>query len=124
MNRRDVREILAAHADDVVRQDRRSVQRSPRHDQVQGLLAIAEQLNGILVPVEPDRNFRRRLHGELVLDAQRREAGEPTLFEQHRKEIIIGAAAIGIGSVAASVAGVAIAYVVRHRQGRANVAAG
>ena len=124
MNRREVREILAAHADEVVRQDRVRVPGAVRHEQVQGLLAIAEQLNGILMPVEPDRNFRRRLHGELVLEAQRREAGEPTLFEQHRREIIIGAAAIGIGSVAASVAGVVIAYVVRHRQGGAGMAAG
>ena len=124
MNQREVREILAAHADDVVRQDRTRVPRPARHEQVQGLLAIAEQLNGILVPVEPDRNFRRRLHGELVLEAQRREAGEPTLFEQHRKGIIIGAAAIGFGSVAASVAGVVIAYVVRRRQDGAGISAG
>lgn len=124
MNRREEREILAAHADSVVRQDRVGYQQAMRHEQVQGLLDLAEQLHGILVPVEPDRNFRRRLHGDLVLDAQRREAGEPTVFEQHKKGIIIGAAALGIGSVAASVAGVVIAYVVRHRQDGAGIATG
>jgi hypothetical protein len=88
-------------------------------------LDLAEQLYGILIPVEPDRHFRRRLHGELVLEAQRRQAGEePTVFQQHRKGIIIGAA-IGIGSVTASVAGVVIALVMRHRQGgTANIATG
>jgi len=76
---------------------------------------LAEQLRGILVPVEPDANFRRRLHGDLILEAQSRQAQpEPSLFWQHRKGILIGAAAIG--SVA-SVAGVVIAFVLRHRQG-------
>jgi len=65
--------------------------------------------------VEPDTHFRRRLHGDLILEAQGRQAEpEPNLFQQHRKGILIGAAAIG--SVA-SVAGVVIAFVLRHRQG-------
>jgi hypothetical protein len=100
-------------------------QRAVRNEQIQGLLDLAEQLHGILVPVEPEGNFRRRLHGELVLEAQRWQAGEePTMFQQHRKGILIGAAAIGIGS-AASVAGVIIAYVVRHRDsGAAHIATG
>lgn len=86
-----------------------------RTERVQGLLDLAEQLQGILVPVEPHPHFRRRLHGDLILEAQRRE-GEPeaSLFRQHRKGILLGAAAVG--SVA-SVVGVAIAFVIRHRHG-------
>jgi hypothetical protein len=69
------------------------------------------------VPVKPDVHYRRRLHGDLLLEAQRRQAEpEPSLFQQHRKGILIGAAAVG--SVA-SVVGVIIAFVLRYRQGRA-----
>ena len=125
MNRRDVREILATHADDMIRPGEMGSRSAVRHEQVRGLLDLAEQLQGILVPVAPNGNYRRRLHGGLVLEAQRRQAGEePTMFQQHRKGILLGAAAIGIGS-AASVAGVIIAYVVRHRDsGAAHIATG
>ena len=132
MDKRGIREMLAAHADQLVGP---GGSRRTRHDQVQGLLDLAEQLQGVLVPVEPDANFRRRLHGELILEAQRRPPYQRTilayhtgtvqrgeaepganLFQQHRKGILIGAAAVG--SVA-SVVGVIIAFVLRHRQGRA-----
>ena len=94
----------------------------PRNEQVQGLLDLAEQLQGILVPVEPDSNFRRRLHGELLLEAQRRQATPDTnLFQQHRKGILIGAAAVGS---LASVVGVIVAFVLRYRHGRAPHVAG
>jgi len=84
-----------------------------RHDRVQGLLDLAEQLQGILVPVEADARFRQQLHGDLVLEARRRQAKQKgSLVRQHRTGILIGAAAIG--SVA-SVTGVAIAYLLRRR---------
>jgi hypothetical protein len=115
MDNREVRELLASHADQLVGAEAMPPPGMTRHDRVQGLLDLAEQLRGILVPVEPDANFRRRLHGDLILEAQSRQAQpEPSLFWQHRKGILIGAAAIG--SVA-SVAGVVIAFVLRHRQG-------
>jgi negative regulator of sigma E activity len=86
---------------------------SGRHAQVQGLLDLAEQVQGILVPVEPDANFRRRLHGDLLLQAQRRQTVQQVSpFVQHRKGILIGAAAVG--SVA-SVAGLVIAFVLHYR---------
>jgi hypothetical protein len=116
VNRREVTEILAAHA------DQGDSSASPpgvltRNDRVQGLLDLAEQLQGILVPVEPEPSFRRRLHGDLILEAQRRQAeSTQNLFRQHRKGIILGAAAVG--SVA-SLVGVALAFVLRYRQGRA-----
>lgn len=117
MNRSEIVEALAAHADQLLRLGAPPQPRTARHDQIQGLLNLAEQVQGILVPVEPDANFRRRLHGDLILAAQRRMAEpEVSLLQQHRKGILIGAAAVG--SVA-SVAGVIIAFVLRWRHGRA-----
>jgi hypothetical protein len=73
--------------------------------------------------MEPNAHFRRRLHGDLILEAQRREL-EPqvSLLQQHRKGILIGAAAVG--SVA-SVVGVIVAFVWRLRHSRmTRIAAG
>jgi hypothetical protein len=117
MNKGGVIEVLAAHAERMVRPDSWGSQGLTRNHQVQGLLELAEQLQGILVPVKPDSDFRRRLHGDLILRAQCLLAEPaPSLLQQHRKGIIIGAAAVG--SVA-SVVGVVVAFVLRYRQGRA-----
>jgi hypothetical protein len=117
MDKREVREILATHADQLNSPGASPRWRRARNDQVQGLLDLAEQLQGILVRVQPDVNFQRRLHGELLLEALRRQA-EPhgSLFQQHRRGILIGAAAVGS---LASVIGVIIAFVLRHRHSRA-----
>ena len=113
MDTKEVRDILATHADEMVGTSPRPSPEFSRHDRVQGLLDLAEQVQGILVPVEPNVHFRRRLHGDLVLEAQRRQMERETNpLIQHRKGILIGAAAVG--SVA-SVAGLAIALVLRHR---------
>jgi hypothetical protein len=116
MDRKEIGEILALHADQLVHPHAPPERDWTRHEQIRGLLDLAEQLQGILVPVEPDANYRRRLHGDLILEAQRRQA-KPIegLFQQHRKGILIGAV---IGSVA-SVAGVILAFVLRYRHGRA-----
>jgi hypothetical protein len=116
MSRRETREILAAHANRLQTPAASLDKRLTRNDQVQGLLELAEQLQRILVPVEPDVSFRRRLHGDLILGAQRREA-EPrgNLFQQHRRGILIGAAAVGS---LASVIGVIVAFVLRYRHSR------
>jgi hypothetical protein len=116
MDRREIRDILTAHADQLIDPGVPGVQDRTRYDQVRGLLELAEHLQGILVPVESDSNFRRRLHGDLILEAQRRQA-EPDkgLLEQHRKGIVIGAV---IGSIA-SVAGVILAFLLRYPHGRA-----
>jgi hypothetical protein len=87
------------------------------YNQINTLLDLAEQLQGLLVPVEPNANYRRRLQGELLLAAQDREVMPgPTIFQQHRKGILIGAAAVG--SIA-SVVGVIVAFVWRMRHARA-----
>lgn len=113
MDNRQVRDLLATHADQLVNLEAGpSVSLAP-NDRAQGLLDLAEQLHGLLVPVVPDAHFRRRLHGDLILRAQRCQTEpEEGLFQQHRTGILIGAAAVG--SVA-SVVGVAVAFVLRHR---------
>lgn len=117
VKKREVTEMLAAHSEQLRDSDAPPVAMLTRNERVQGLLDLAEQLQGILVPVDPNLNFRRRLHGDLILEAQRYQAEpEPSLIYQHRKGIIIGAAAVG--SVA-SVVGVVIAFVLRYRHGRA-----
>lgn len=123
MDTKQVRELLAAHADHLVGLEPEPSFGLSRNEQVQGLLDLAEHLQGILVPVAPDTHFRRRLHGELILEAQRRqEEPEGGLLQQHRKGILIGAAAVG--SVA-SVLGVVIAFVLRHRhRGATHIATG
>lgn len=118
MKKREVRDILATHADQMWSSGAARSRTFTRNERVQALLDLAEQLQGILVPVEPSTDFRRRLHGDLILEAQWREAEPaPNLLQQHRKGILIGAAAVG--SVA-SVMGVIIAFVLLHlRNGRA-----
>jgi hypothetical protein len=116
MNRKETREVLAAHADGLAAPYQTAGRISRRNEQVKGLLDLAEQLQGILVPVTPDSHFRRRLHGDLILNAQDRQASaELSTFQQHRRGILIGAAAVG--SVA-SVLGVVIAFVLALRHGR------
>jgi hypothetical protein len=92
-----------------------------RTEQIQGLLDLASQLQGILVPVQPAAGFRARLHHDLVAEAGRRYPGRATrLFHQYRKAILIGAAAVGS---LASVAGVIVAVVLRQKNARSTHAA-
>jgi len=92
-------------------------QRQARHQQVQALLDLAEELQRVLVPVEPNARFRQQLRSQLSLAARRRRYdAKPGLFQQHRRGILIGAAAVGS---AASIAGVIVAFVLRYRHSRA-----
>jgi hypothetical protein len=125
MKRKEEADLLTVYTDHLLglssMTSRGSPPASTRYDQVHGLLTLADHLHAILAPVEPDPHFRRRLHGELILEAQgREEMPEIGLFQQHRRGIVIGAA-LGLGSVA-SVLGVIIAVLLRRRAG--NVAAG
>jgi hypothetical protein len=117
MPSKHVKEFLAAQVDHLVGLRAGPPPALTQHERAQGLLELADHLQAILVPVQPSAQFRRRLHGELILAAQQRQVEpETSRFRQHRKGILIGAAAIG--SVA-SVVGVIIAVVVRHRHGGA-----
>ncbi len=92
-----------------------------RHEQAQNLLDLARELQAILVPVKPNAEFRRRLHGDLVLRAQSRVSiSEAEASQQRKTGILLGAAAIG--SVA-SVVGLVIAYVLHNKNGRATTVA-
>jgi len=87
------------------------------------LLDLAEQLRQVLLPVEADAHYRRRLKGELILAAQQRQLRVEAKPPPRRRTLIfVGAAALGS---LASVVGVYIAFVVRNRHGRAShIAAG
>ena len=90
--------------------------RSSSTAMAQQLLDLAEQLRQVLVPVEADANYRRRLKGELILAAQQRpQRNETKPLPQRRTLIFIAAAAVGS---LASVVGVIIAFVVRSRHSR------
>lgn len=82
----------------------------------QQLLDLAEQLRQVLVPVEADANYRRRLKGELILAAQQQAEAKPP--SRRRRLILIAAAAVGS---LAPVAGVIIALIIRSRHDRAQV---
>lgn len=115
MNRKEEQDVLAAYTDHLLGLGPEPGPELTRHDRIKGLLTLADHLRAILVSVQPDPDFRRRLHGELILAAQDRVI-EPqvSLFQQHRKGILIGAT---LGSLA-SVAGVVLAFVLRHRSQR------
>lgn len=124
MNRKEEADLLTIYTDHLLGLSQRTLGRGPapgKHERVHTLLALADHLHAILAPVEPDPNFRRRLHGELILKAQtREEMPEVGFTQQHRRGLLIGAA-LGLGSIA-SVLGLAIAVMLRRRAG--NVAAG
>lgn len=92
-----------------------------RGEQVQGLLDLAAQLQELLVPVQPSTSYRRRLHGDLILEAQRRPvAARPSGLTRQQRIFLIGAATAGS---LASVIGVVVAFIVHSRHGRATHAA-
>lgn len=117
MNRKEEQDLLTAYTDHLLGLEPGPGPELTRYDRIRGLLSLADHLHAILVPVQPDPDYRRRLHGELILKAQSRTS-EPqvSLLQQHRKGIVIGAV---VGSLA-SVAGVALAFVLRQRHQRAS----
>jgi len=115
MKKKEERDLLVTYTDHMLGLGLAPGPELTRHDRIQALLALAEHLRAILVPVQPDADFRRRLHGELLLKAQdRTDEPQASLFQQHRKGILIGAV---LGSLA-SVGGVVLAFVLRHRHQR------
>jgi len=114
VDRRKEIEIVTAYTDDLLGLQPRAPGGLSREDRVWGLLELANHLHGLLVPVKPDADFRRRLHGELILEAQACQLKPGTNpLRQHRKGLLVGAL---LGSIA-SVAGLAIALFLRHRHG-------
>jgi len=130
-------EILAIHADKLnvgANEEAAYLATLPEHqDTLQPLLALARKVKDALAPVEPDAAFcedlrlsllaaaRQWLASRLSLRAEPQAEGSPKsqrpthLLRRHRKEILIGAAAVG--SVV-SVAGI-VAYWIHTRAAKA-----
>ena len=126
-------EILATHADKLnagTNEEAAYLATLPEHqDTLEPLLALARKVKDALAPVEPDSAFcenlclgllaaaRQRLASRLSLQAEgSTKSQRPVhLFRRHRKEILIGAAAVG--SVV-SVAGI-VAYWIHARAAKA-----
>jgi hypothetical protein len=120
-------EILATHADKLnigTNEETEYLATLPEHqDALQPLLALARKVKDALAPVEPDPAFRENLRLSLLAAAHQRSVSRLSskpqrsvdLFRSHRKEILIGAAALG--SVV-SVAGI-VAYWIHARAAKA-----
>lgn len=116
MEEKVLTEILAAHANQLNKGQRKGndyLAMFPDYqEKLKPLLETAEKVKEVLEPVEPAPAFCQSLHEDLLAAGQRRLAEEiPQLPRSHRRQIIIGAAAVGS---AVSVAG-AIAYFIRSR---------
>ena len=130
---RELIEILATHADKLnagVNEEAEYLAALPEHqDTLQPLLALARKVKDALATVEPDAAFCESLRLSLLATARQRSVSRPSLqaegatksqrpvllFRRHRKEILIGAAALG--SVV-SVAGI-VAYWIHARTAKA-----
>jgi hypothetical protein len=126
-------EILATHADRLnagTNEEAAYLATLPeRQDTLQPLLALARKVKDALVPVQPDPAFHENLRLSLLAAAHQWSASRLSLraegstksqrpvhlFRRHRKEILIGAAAVG--SVV-SVAGI-VAYWIHTRAAKA-----
>lgn len=109
-------EILAAHAEQLKEGQRKAsdyLAMFPDYQKkLKPLLETAERVKEVLEPVEPVPAFCQSLYEDLLAMARRKmDGGVPQLARSHRKQLIIGAAALG--SVV-SVAG-AFAYLIRSR---------
>ena len=126
-------EILATHADKLnvgTNEEAEYLATLPEHqDTLQPLLTVARKVKDALAPVEPDPAFCENLRLSLLATARQRSVSRLSLqaegstksqrsvllFRRHRKEILIGAAALG--SVV-SVAGI-VAYWIHTRVAKA-----
>jgi len=120
-------EILATHADKLnagTNEEAEYLAMLEHRATLQPLLSLARKVKDALAPVEPDPTFCENLRLGLLAAARQRLASQlgltksqrPVyLFRRHRKEILIGAAALG--SVV-SVAGI-VAYWIHTRTAKA-----
>ncbi|HID64233.1 MAG TPA: hypothetical protein EYP49_16055 [Anaerolineae bacterium] len=120
-------EILAAHADKLnvgASEETERLAMLPEYqDTLRPLLTVARKVKDALAPVELDPAFCENLRLSLLAAAHQRLASRLSskprrpvhLFKRHKKEILIGAAALG--SVV-SVAGI-VAYWIHSRAAKA-----
>jgi hypothetical protein len=98
-------EILAAHADQLNKGQGKGSDYlavfPDYQEELKPLLETAEKVKQVLEPVEPAPAFCQSLHEDLLAAGQRRLAGEiPQLSRSRRKQLLIGAAAVGAGALA------------------------
>jgi hypothetical protein len=104
-------EILAAHADHMMRREGKDMEYLtlfPEHrEELAPLLDIARQVKETLVQVRPSEAFRNRLRQELLTAAQQRlDAPLPVGRPRWRQPWVIGAATLGSVISVASAVGV------------------
>ena len=116
-------DVLAKHADALVygdgnRQD--FLRQWPEDDELATLVLLAERVDAALRPVNPSVAFKNRLYNDLMRQAGCRRS-TPSLWEERRKEIIIGATITSV----LSAAGV-LAYIIHQHspQSRSHVHSG
>jgi hypothetical protein len=95
-------DVLAKHADALVfgggnRQD--LLRQWPDEAELATLAPLAEKVNAALRPVSPSAAFKNRLYSDLMRQAGCRPS-PPSLWEERRKEIIIGATITSVLSAA------------------------
>jgi hypothetical protein len=128
MNEQLMSEVLAAHADELLKGEAREAEYLARFPQYRGelepLLLLARKTKEALSSVRPSEAFRNRLHQELVIAAQE-ELDAPASTERPlwRRPWVIGAATLGSVISVASAVGV-IAYLKRAKASKPAAAAG
>lgn len=128
VSERVLTEILAAHADLLVRGEAKGAQYSTLfpdyREELVPLLELAQEVRETLASVHPSEAFRRRLRQELLTTARQRVAVPlPTDRSRWRQPWVIGAAALGSVISLASAVGV-IAYLRRAKATKPVTAAG
>jgi len=97
-------DVLAEHADSLAGGNGNSsvlMHRYSAEPELVSLLPLAEQMNEQLYPVTPTSGFRNRLLNDLMRQAHAQQEKETSsLWEERRKEIIIGATITSIISAA------------------------
>lgn len=77
MDKRMLKEILAAHADQLVKgkaTGKDYLDLLPEDDELGSLLDVAEQIQSTLKPIAPANSFEQQLKKELLTTAQQRQA--------------------------------------------------
>ncbi len=104
-----ITEVLAAHADQLrqglANPDTYLAMFSNYKDELASLLGVAEAISRVLVPVEPAAAFREDLRKGLLAAARQRQAtivARP--IRNLRREMIIGAVALGSASLVGVIA--------------------
>jgi hypothetical protein len=117
MDKKLLKEILAAHADHLVKGKAKSKDYlkllADPEDELAPLLNVAEQVKSTLKPVRPGRKFENRLKRELLATAHLRRA-EGYVAPNPQRDLLMLAAIIGF---VLSLAGVLLALRLRNQTG-------